>query len=105
LLKQCQGTGNRGQEIVEVMGDASSQLPHRLHLLGLQQRRLRLLTRGNLGTEPIIGCSQLLSALPHHRLKLFAVVRQSGGGVAELATDLVEFPHPADQLPNRLTPS
>ncbi len=44
---------------------------------------------------------QLLSALRYHALELFAVSRQSGGGVAKLTADLVEFPsprRPTDQL-------
>ena len=37
--------------------------------------------------------------------ELFAVARQSNGGIMKFTADLVEFPHPADQLTNRFPPS
>ena len=39
-LQQIQRSDDAGQQIVEVVRDAAGQLPHRFHLLGLQQRLL-----------------------------------------------------------------
>ena len=64
------------------MGDPAGQLSHCFHFLGLQQRRLRLLARVDLGTEPFVGGSKLPSALGDGALELFAVARQRRGGVA-----------------------
>jgi hypothetical protein len=75
----------------------AGQLPHRLHLLGLQQRRLRLLTGVDLGPKPFIGCGKFPGPPCYRALELFAVARQRCGGVAKLIADLIQFTHAGAQ--------
>ena len=74
-FEQRQRTGHRSQQIVEVVRNTSRQLSHRLHLLCLQERRLCLLPRDDFGAQPLVGSSELLSAIRHHTFELFPVVR------------------------------
>ena len=83
----------------------AGQLAHRLHLLGLQQRRLRLLTSVDLGPEPFIGCGKLPRAPRYRALELFAVARQRYCGVAKLIADLIQFTNAAAQWIHRLAPA
>jgi hypothetical protein len=60
-LQQIQRTDDACQEVVEVVGDAAGQLPHRFHLLRLQQGLLggpqplgRGLLRGDVAGDGIV---------------------------------------------------
>ncbi len=56
---QLQAARDASQEIVEVVRQASSQLPHGLHFLALPQRFLHQLALRALGHEPCVGLGQL----------------------------------------------
>ena len=51
LEKHLGVTGDRRQEVVEVVGDPSGQATHRLHLLGLEELLLELLALGHVQEE------------------------------------------------------
>ena len=87
------------------MRNTAGQLPHRLHLLGLQQRRLGLLTGVDLGAEPFIGHGKLPSAPCYGALELLAVALQRRGSVAKFIADLIQFTHPAAQWIDSFTPT
>src|SRR5215469_10840381 len=87
------------------MRNAAGQLSHRLHFLGLQQRRLGLLSRLDFGTEPFVSGGELTSSLCHGALELFAVARQRCSRIAQLVADLVELTHSADQRTDGLASS
>src|SRR5215469_12788663 len=87
------------------MRNAAGQLSHRLHFLGLQQRRLGLLSRLDFGTEPFVSGGELTSSLCHGALELFAVARQRCSRIAQLVADLFELTHTADQRTDGLASS
>src|SRR5271166_594016 len=84
------------------MGDAARELPDRLHLLRLHQRRLRQFTRADLGAEPGVGGSQLASTLLHHDLELFAAARQSVASLYDVL-DVRAGTEPLDHLPRHVS--
>jgi hypothetical protein len=104
-FEQRQRTRHRSQQIVEVVRNAPRQLPHRLHLLCLQERRLCLLPRDDFGSQPLVGSSELLSAVCYHTFELFSVARQRSSGVAERLPDLNQFTYSADQWTQRFAAS
>ena len=83
------------------MRNAPGQLSHRLHLLCLQERRLRLLPGDDFGSQPLVGSSELLSAVRDHTFELFRVVRQRSRGVAQRFSHLIQFTHSADHWTQR----
>src|SRR5215472_1999669 len=87
------------------MRDTAGQLPHRFHLLGLQQRRLRLLSGVDLRPQPLIGGREFMRALRYHALKLLSIMRQGGGSGPERVADLVKFTYPATHLADRFAAS
>ena len=60
---------HRGQQIVEIVGDAAGQLADRLHLLRLAQRLLGPLALADLGLEPVERGAQIGGALGDPRLE------------------------------------
>ena len=60
---------DRGQQIVEIVGDAAGELADRLHLLRLAQRLLGALALADLGLEPVERGAQIGGALGDPRLE------------------------------------
>ena len=50
---------DRGEEIVEIVGDAAGELADRLHLLGLAERLLRLQALADLRLQPVEGGAEI----------------------------------------------
>src|SRR5437867_3956496 len=84
------------------MGNSTGELTHGFHLLRLEERCLRLLARTDLRPEAIVGRRQFLRSLGYHAFELYPALGQHVGSGAQRITDLIQFPHPADQWTNRL---
>src|SRR5216683_8363574 len=104
-FEQRQRTGHRGQQIVEVVRNAPRQLPHRLHLLCLQKSCLCLLPCSDFGPQPLVGRSELPSAVHNHAFELFPVARQRSSCPAQRFPDPIQFTHSADQWTRRFAAS
>ena len=64
-----QPADHRGQQIVEIVGDAAGELADRLHLLRLAQRLLGALALADLGLQPVERGAQIGGALGDPRLQ------------------------------------
>jgi len=71
---QIERADDDAQEVVEVVGDAAGQLPDRLHLLGLDQARLRAFAFGDLGSQPIVRRCKVSGPIRHFLLERFGEV-------------------------------
>ncbi len=92
------------QEVVEVVGDAARELTQRLHLLALQESRLRLDPRGHFVAQALIGPGKAAGGAgdegqqqhrhQHHQHKDDVPAPGLGEGVGSPLED-----HPAQDLP------
>ena len=81
---QLQPAHDRGEQIVEIVGDAAGELAHRLHLLGLAERLLGLEPLADLGLEPVERGAEVGGALGDPPLEGLVDLAKRGLGPLQL---------------------